>query len=541
MTGKSFGSKIVVVLAMMGFIGGVFAIDLPAPGADGKIVLDTANGEYVATSDVVCTQVVFSANNISVDLSAGGGKTISIPSTVTSDGFAFSERYFAASISGGVWDFGGGANLRVGSSHHDHAITFSGTKVRNVNAATIGDNRRNCTLTLTNGAELNSDSVRIASGSNGGWCKLEILNGSTATVSRYFIPDETNAGFGDNILNVDGAGSSLSVPNNDVVLGRGLSNDRMSVSSGGSVSLQGLIVGNGNAATNTFLSVDEATLTLSGDLTIGNSGSSYNKVQISGVSSLLQRGTPSGNDPYFGTGGFNEFHVTGGASVTNDFAKATYIGYESSNNVVRVSSGGVMVQKDENNVCLGNKNELSHHNLFIVEDGGTNDVHRFIISGHDNRLVVSNGTFFTRRTQGGSLWVGNNNVGSGSATPQSNGVVLCGSSPRLQIPGGLTLENSSYLRFELPAAELKTVPVTCGTVSISENSTIHVACGDYLSYLGDGRASLVLARATTSWTIPQAVINAAKAELPDRCKLEFDGKDLILKIRSNKGFVLTYR
>ena len=172
--GMSF-SKVVTVLTATAIVGGVYAIDLPEPGDDGKIVLSEGNGTYVATDSVTCNQVVFGANNITLDLSADGGRVISVPSTVTTDGLAFSARYYEAIVSGGIWDFGGNANLRVGSLHHDHAVTFSGTKVRDVNSVTIGDNYRNCSLTLTNGAELTATSMRIANGSNGGACTFEIL------------------------------------------------------------------------------------------------------------------------------------------------------------------------------------------------------------------------------------------------------------------------------------------------------------------------------------------------------------------------------
>ena len=99
-------SKVATALAATAFAGGVCAIDLPAPDADGKIVLSEAGGTYVANGNVTCAQVVFGANNISLDLSKDGGKTIAVPSTVTSDGFSFSGR-FAAEVLGGVWDFGG--------------------------------------------------------------------------------------------------------------------------------------------------------------------------------------------------------------------------------------------------------------------------------------------------------------------------------------------------------------------------------------------------------------------------------------------------
>ena len=539
---KELENRIAIALCAAAFVGSVFAIDdLPVPNADGKIVLNTAGGEYAATADVVCTQVVFSANNISLDLSADGGKTISIPSTVTTDGFSISARDFTASVSGGVWDFGGGANMTVGKFHND-AITFSGTKVRNVKNVTIGSNFRNCTLTLSDSAEFDAESMRIASSSNGGRCKFEVLDGATATINGNFFPED-NAGYGDNCLIVDGVGSSLSVPNKDVVLGSNLSNDRMSISNGGSAALQSLTVGNGGSATNTVLTVDGASLTLGGNLVIGNSDSSCNKVCIKGATTRFQRGNPSGSDPYFGTGGFNEFHVTGGTIITNEFNKNTYIGYQSSNNVVRISDGATMVQKDDNTVYLGyNYNdEIGSHNAFAVDAGGTNKVNRFIICGHDNHLVISNGTFATRRTLGGSLWVGN--TVDGAENPRNNGVILSGTSPRLQIPGGLTLQNESYLRFELAenGYAAGVVPVSVKDATIASGSSIEVETAAYLASNKDSASKVELIRATDTLDVDDSVIASANAALPDRCKLIVEGNSLFLKVSSGKGLVVSVR
>ena len=544
-------SKIVVVLAIMGFVGGVFAIDIPAPGADGKIVLDTASGEYAATTDVVCTQVVFSANNISLDLSADGGKTISIPSTVTTDGFAFSARDFTASISGGTWDFGRSASMRVGKEYHGGSVWFNNTQVDNVGDAYVGDGKNNCMLMLTNRATLSAKNMRISS-SAGSYCTFELLDGSSASFSGFLRTEDARGSSGGNMLKVDGAESSISVPNSATAIGCGFSNDRMVVSNGGSASLTNLTIGttfthqsSGTTyyATNTVLTVDEATLTLSGDLIIGNSGSSFNKVCIKGATTRFQRGNPSGSDPYFGTGGFNEFHVTGGTIITNEFTKNTYIGYQSSNNVVRISDGATMVQKDDNTVYLGyNYNdEIGSHNAFAVDAGGTNKVNRFIICGHDNHLVISNGTFATRRTLGGSLWVGNT-VG-GAENPRNNGVILSGTSPRLQIPGGLTLQNESYLRFELAenGYAAGVVPVSVKDATIAPGCSIEVETAAYLASNKDSASKVELIRATSMLDVNDSVIASANAALPDRCKLIVEGKSLFLKVSSGKGFVLSFR
>ena len=278
---SSLCTKLIVALIVVGFIDKVCAINFPEPNAAGQIVLDVASGQYVATDNITCTQVVFSADNVTVDLSADGGKTIAIPSTVTTDGFTFSARYYTASVLGGIWDFGGNASMTVGKDTHEHAIEFNGTKVRNVNGVIIGNNRRDCTLTLTNGAELDADSLRITQGSNGGRSKFEILGGSTASFTGNFVPEEGGiGGLGGNQLIIGGVGSSLSVPNKSVQLGRGRSNDRMVISNKGSASLQNLAIGGyfkrdtdgvTQYSTNTVLVVDDATLTTTDYFAIGSS------------------------------------------------------------------------------------------------------------------------------------------------------------------------------------------------------------------------------------------------------------------------------
>ena len=565
---KALENRIAIALCAAVFVGSVFAIDIPAPDADGKIVLNTESGKYAATTDVVCTQVVFSANNISVDLSTDGGKTISIPSTVTTDGFSFSNRYYVASVSGGVWDFGGGASLKVGVSHHDHAMTFNGTKVRNVNSVTIGDNRRNCKLTLSDGAELAAGSMRIASGSNSGSSTFEILGGSTVTIGGNFIFDDgTSVGSGSNQLRIDGAESNLSASNASVTLGRGCSNDRMSVTDKGSATLQSLTVGgvfNGTFATGSVLSVDDATLTTTGNLTVGNGGafgnraeftnatlsvksivvgsganSTNNTLVLAGSTSLKQ--SKAGDDPFFfGDAGGNEVVMTDGfqyALVGDDLMKA------SSNNMVRICNGAKVTKAT---ICyFGTRDASSHDNTYSVEAGSTSVLYRVNFGGARNRIVVSNGVFELTRNSTGALLLGYDTTDTVANPTVGCELVLRGTKPQYKTAGETVVYGAGRgaLRFDLPAAALETVPMDCGTLTVQEGAAIHVKCGDYLSYIGDERGRVVLACASTAakLTVPQTVIDATNAELPERCKLAIDGKDLVLTIRGNKGFVLTYR
>ncbi len=565
---KAFENRIAIALCAAAFAGSVFAIDIPAPNAAGHIVLDTQNGEYAATADVVCTQVVFSANNISVDLSADGGKTISIPSTVTSDGVLFSERYFTASVSDGIWDFGGNANLRVGSLHHDHAVTFSGTKVRNVNNVTIGDNRRNCKLTLSDGAELAAGSMRIASGSNSGSCTFEILAGSTATVGGNLIFDDgTSVGSGNNQLRIEGSKSSLSAPNASVMIGRGSSNDRMSVTGKGSVALQGLTVGgvlDGTVAKNTVLTVDDATLTTTGNLTVGSGGSFGNRAEfanatlsvksivvgsyanstnntlvLAGNTTLTQ--TTRGDDPFFfGVAGGNEVVMTDGfqyALVGDDLMKA------SSNNVVCIRNGAKVTKTT---ICyFGTRDASSHDNTYSVEAGGTSVLYRVNFGGTRNRIVVSNGVFELTRNSTGALLLGYDTTDAAANPTVGCELVLRGTKPQYKTTGETVVygDGKGVLRFELPAVALETVPMDCGTLTVKEGSAIHVKCDDYLSYVGNDRGNVILASASTAakLSVPQSVLDATNAELPERCKLVVEGQKLILKIARIKGTVVSIR
>ena len=565
---KALENRIAIALCAAAFVGTVFAIDFPVPNAAGHIVLDTQKGEYAATADVVCTQVEFSANNISVDLSADGGKTISIPSTVTADGLAFSERYYEAIVSGGIWDFGGNANLRVGIFHHDHAITFTGTKVRNVNNVIIGDNRRNCKLSLSDGAGLSAGSMRIASGSNSGNCTFEILDGSTATIGDNFIFDDgTSVGSGNNQLRIEGSKSSLSAPNASVMIGRGSSNDRMSVTGKGSVALQGLTVGgvlDGTVAKNTVLTVDDATLTTTGNLTVGSGGSFGNRAEftnatlsvksivvgsyanstnntlvLAGNTTLTQ--TTSGDDPFFfGVAGGNEVVMTDGfqyALVGDDLMKA------SSKNVVRIRNGAKVTKAT---ICyFGTRDASSHDNTYSVEAGGTSVLYRVNFGGARNRIVVSNGVFELTRNRTGALQLGWDTTDLVANPTVGCELVLRGTKPQYKTTGETVVygDGKGVLRFELPAAALETVPMDCGTLTVKEGAAIHVKCDDYLSYVGNDRGNVILASASTAanLSVHQHVLDEANAELPERCKLVVEGQKLILKIARIKGTVVSIR
>ncbi len=622
---KALNGKVVVALTVAGLVGSTCALDLPAPGADGKIVLDTENGNYAATANVVCTQVLFSANNISVDLSADGGKTIAVPSTVTTDGFAFSARYLSANVLGGIWDFGGNASMKVGSSNHDGAIVFSGTSVSNVKDVVVGDNKRNCTLTLTDEAKLDAKSLHIVN-TGGSACTFEVLGGSTASFSGLCLTEDGRGSAGGNILRIDGAGSTLFVTNKTTTIGRGFPNDRMFILNNARATLQSLLIGavfthenSGSTyyATNTVLTVDDGTLTTTESLTIGNGvsgstglvnkasleigwelkvgagataignllsvsgsvvsvdntlsvgsgGSTGNRAEfrdttlsasymrigldgtstgntlvLAGTTTWTQKKTHSEDNYYpffFGSSGNNELVLTDGFQFE---PQGTYIMSASGNNTVRIRNGAKVEKRAR--FYIGTQDSKCHDNTYAVEAGGTSVLYRVDLGGFQNRIVVSNGVFQLTRDTTGALYVGCNTVDMDANPTVGCELVLRGTRPQCTSTGETVVygDGKGIVRFELPDAALETVPMSFGTITFQEGAAIHVACDNYLSYLGKRRANVVLARASTSakLQIPSSVLAAANAELPDRCSLVVEGTDLVLKVRSGKSLVVSF-
>jgi len=627
-------NKIIVALAVVGLVVSGWSIDIPSPDADGKVVFDVANGQYVATDSVTCTQVVFGANNVSVDLSASGGKTIAIPSTVAADAVFFAADDLSAAVYGGTWDLGGSAKINVGiapGGYRGGRLEFNDTTVDNVGDIVIGNGKRDCSLLLTNNATLNAKSLRISS-SSGHHCSFEILNGSTATFSGNFVPEEGQIGAqGGNLLWIDGLGSSVSVPNKSVLLGRGRSNDRMLVSNKGAFSAVSLSVGGTftksaqtDYATDTVLTVDDATLTTTtGGLTIGSgtggstglvnratltvgtdmkvgdagttpsfdnllsvsgsvvtvggalcvgyeggvgnraefrdtalsansmrvgvgANSTNNTLVLAGdvIWTQTKAGTDSKHPFFFGDGGGNVVILEDGFQFTPG---DEYVMAASGNNLIRIRTGA-KATKGSGTWRIGTVDNLSHDNTFSVEEGGTAVVYRAYLGGSRNRIVVSNGVFQVMRkdvTSIGAMYIGYDGDDPVANPAVGCELVLRGTRPEYTSVGETEVcgNGKGILRFELPAAALETVPMSCGIITVKEGSAIHVACEDYLSYLGDERGNVVLARASTATrlVIPQSVLDATNAELSERCRVVVDGTDLVLKIRGNKGLMLIFR
>ena len=105
------------------------------------------------------------------------------------------------------------------------------------------------------------------------------------------------------------------------------------------------------------------------------------------------------------------------------------------------------------------------------------------------------------------------------------------------------LANNSYLRFELDKDGYVSgnAPVSVKNLTIDSSSFVEVIPDAYLANLGYVRAQLKLITASNTLENLDSAIDAANAVLPERCRLVVEGSDLVLKISSGKGTVVSIR
>ena len=568
-----------MVLAMAGSSMCLQAADFPASG--GAAVFSSP-GTYSTSEDATYSAVTVTATDVSLVVNNGtGGEPSQI--TVTDSGnyaFVLSGTGLTNSITGGAWNFSNNGSMRVGfTSGGKNQLTLSGVTLATTSGQlVVGDGRDANRLILADRSAVTCKGCTISVSS----CAdnaLEVRSGSTLQVATSSLNTDNagtpSANTGRNKIVVDGDGSTLTTASSTVFyLGNGHSRNSLVVSNGGklvvprSFRIGGRYVKNSSATYfsdgnqvivsggGMTVSVENATFVCA-DFYVGEQSSgnvaqfadaavtckwvyvgrdlsaSGNVMCISGDQTafrMTQETLPT-NGPYFGFGGFNEFHVTGSFALTNRNFDA-WISRYASNNTLRVSNGGIIYQAGGSN-NLGYDDARSQDNTIAVDSGGTYHVYRIFVSGVNNRIVVSNGVFSTGRSTaaGDSLNIGYNH-GKGIAV-HGNGVTLRGTRPSIICPGQFEFENNSYLRFELPPEELESVPIEAARLTLDSSTEISIDCHAYLERIGNGRRTLVLVRTDSAdkLEIPDGVLEAANAALPERCSLKVDGNSLVFRVR----------
>lgn len=278
--------------------------------------------------------------------------------------------------------------------------------------------------------------------------------------------------------------------------------------------------------------------------------STGNLFRVCGKSSVLA--TPYKTDGFFhifSKGGNNRFeldnadwtsplgHVGTGYAYENESSSNTVAFLNGSEvSLVTFSVGWNAGTSDDNTLLVAGGSTLT-----LTETSATKDVNVLTVGGSRNTVVVSNATVSVDNdfacVSVGYTASGASSVGTG------NGIVLQGASPRVSAANGtIRLQNASRLVFEIPAEGYANVPLVASTIRFADDTVIDVLCEDFQKALRS-RAAVVLARATTSLNVSQAVLDAANANLlPLKRELKIDGTDLVLKVRpSNVGLIMILR
>ena len=590
----------IMALAAATFAMTAGAAEFPSAGGDladgtawngtvptGEPVKITQAGTYYNSDDVSFNSITVTTSNVKFDLGRYG-KSV----TLTGTGECF--RPFGSSlettISGGAWTNKGVfyvGGLRNTSKNNNFVTFENGCDVHFAKGISLGYCNGGGIRFSGTTARSEGDIYMSREGSSGDFA-FELLDGATFYSGGSFHGGY--AGNGCNRIKISGAGTAFTqASGKNLSVGYITKQSEMIVSDGASVQAGSFYLGDRNASnpstsysSKNTLVVSNSSLTASGNIHLGRNGygnyayitnstisattefkignaatSSSNLVVISGSGSSLSY-SKTGNaalSPYFGSGSYNEMILENGFVDTFAAAsKPSILSELAHGNTVRIRGEGAKLSMTAGNLHLCMSNENSYANSIIAENGGEFQFYRLNVCRADNRLVVSNGTLISERNvpTSYSLYLGHIPTGS-LATTANNALILQGDSPKVRMQySGINLSHESRLHFAVPASgEYSETPIQVVNLNMSSDSILEVDCSACKAAGWKGTRRMILAEMHTikngnstvggNLTIPQTVLDAANAELPELCQLYVEGRKLILKFTNPCGFKMVVR
>lgn len=486
-------------------------------------------GSLVLTNGVVVNAAVFKLNK-----SSGSGEMI--VTDLSELHFKRGDNFGVAhdsvfTVSGGAqatWNDGYFQPWGVGSSNNLFLVTGVGSTA-------------NC--------EDKSTQLKIADG-NSAFNVLRVEKGATMWVGGGNFGQ--NAGAVSNRIEVVGDGSTIEFKGalkvNNV---EGASANDILVANGGEIKLTagtaGFNVGGSGRST---VIVSNATFRATKFCIGTDVASTGNLFRVCGKNSVLE--TPCQTDSFFhifSKGGNNRFELDNAdwTSPLGQVGTGYAYGSESCSNTVAFLNGSAVSLVTFSlgyNAGTGDDNTLivaGGSTLTLTRSGNTADVDVLTVGGASNTVVVSNATV-SADSDFACVSVGYATPGA-SSVGTGNGIVLQGASPHVTAENGtIRLQNASRLGFEIPAAGFANIPLAASKIWFADDTVIDVSCEAFQKALRS-RTAVVLARATTSLNVPQAVLDAANAKLvPLKRELKVDGLDLVLKLHpTDIGFSVILR
>ena len=189
---------------------------------------------------------------------------------------------------------------------------------------------------------------------------------------------------------------------------------------------------------------------------------------------------------------------------------------------------------------------VARSNAIIAEAGGVVTGKWLAVQGDGCSLRVDD-SLVALTNAATALTIGHTSNGGGIST--NCVLAIAGRAPQIRLSGGMTVANSSKLRFELPADGYAAVPVVAeGAVSLDDSSSLEFTGVEEMSARhrsGIGAAEYVLVdNPQAKGFFSDAAVEAAQAALGDDIRLKKRVKDgrnqLVLKI-GRKGAVIIFK
>ncbi|MBQ3341190.1 MAG: hypothetical protein IJG84_04795 [Kiritimatiellae bacterium] len=235
----------------------------------------------------------------------------------------------------------------------------------------------------------------------------------------------------------------------------------------------------------------------------------------------------------------NELVVTNGATASFT-GSAVYLGNSatSPSNRMVVADGGTATFGSGTTWYMGGDTAGSDGNTFDILDGGSVTFSRVSYMGNkgrDNVVTVSNATLNCY-----SLVWGNDGGCSG------NSLVVGGTNPVVSASSSLNFKNGSRIVVRLPDSPYAPACVPISAATLTMDATCALAVENLSGYVekSKGRSKVVVATATSSLTIPDAVLTAANAELSGSGAYFFfeeNGKKLCLHAPVVRGLAIIFK
>lgn len=430
-------------------------------GTNGSGSLVTINGGTMFSSGSLTVGATNNSNNV-VNVNAGGTLSSSSDTSITViNNVALTNNHNAVNINnGGTLQFTGDANYNTVTNQ---GVTMSSGSVLEVGGTLTSDHSldEGITYRLNNAISANTafwdvpgNEIIIGEFTDGNG--FEIVGGTTQTVNKIYVGEGENSDSND--LTVEGTGSHLITSNNMTL---GVAGDE-----------------------NTVHILDGASADINGTLSIGqNGGSTSNSAVISGTGSTL---TVTGNIRVGNAGSGNSLTVTSNGTVNAESNVVVGVGATGDDNELAVLADGTM-QIDGN---------------LTVGQNGDNNTAR--ISGSNAALTVNGSLIVGENGTGNSLQIsgqGSADIGSGlivGGNGGTNTATVTGSNSMLSVAGGIYVgTNSSGNSLTISggaAAYADSLYVGSSVTGLSDNAVLITGADSYLSvsnhiYLGASGAS----------------------------------------------------